>query len=91
MELSDQVQRAVGAVNLDSLFIDEGFGTLDPDTLALVSETLQGLRVGALHEIGTGTSGRRSDPPDPPKRPNAAPPLLDIALRRSYNAYDRGA
>jgi exonuclease SbcC len=40
------VQRAVGAVHLDSLFIDEGFGTLDPDTLALVSETLQGLRVG---------------------------------------------
>jgi DNA repair protein SbcC/Rad50 len=46
LELSDQVQRAVGAVNLDSLFIDEGFGTLDPDTLALVSETLHGLRVG---------------------------------------------
>jgi exonuclease SbcC len=46
LELSDQVQRAVGAVNLDSLFIDEGFGTLDPDTLALVSETLQGLRMG---------------------------------------------
>jgi exonuclease SbcC len=46
LELSDQVQRAVGAVNLDSLFIDEGFGTLDPDTLALVAETLQGLQVG---------------------------------------------
>jgi exonuclease SbcC len=46
LELSDQVQRAVGAVNLDSLFVDEGFGTLDPDTLALVSETLQSLRVG---------------------------------------------
>ncbi|MBW8878997.1 MAG: SMC family ATPase [Acidobacteria bacterium] len=46
LELSDQVQRAVGAVNLDSLFIDEGFGTLDPDTLSLVSETFQGLRVG---------------------------------------------
>ena len=46
LELSDQVQRAVGAVNLDSLFIDEGFGTLDPDTLTLVAETLHGLRVG---------------------------------------------
>ena len=46
LELSDQVQRAVGAVNLDSLFIDEGFGTLDPDTLALVAETLHSLRVG---------------------------------------------
>jgi exonuclease SbcC len=46
LELSDQVQRAVGAVHLDSLFIDEGFGTLDPDTLALVAATLQDLRVG---------------------------------------------
>jgi DNA repair protein SbcC/Rad50 len=46
LELSDQVQRAVGAIHLDSLFIDEGFGTLDPDTLALVAETLQSLRVG---------------------------------------------
>jgi exonuclease SbcC len=46
LELSDQVQRSVGAVNLDSLFIDEGFGTLDPDTLSLVSETLQNLRIG---------------------------------------------
>ena len=31
---------------MDSLFIDEGFGTLDPDTLALVSETIQNLQVG---------------------------------------------
>ena len=46
LELSDQVQRAAGAVHLDSLFIDEGFGTLDPDTLALVSDTIQSLRVG---------------------------------------------
>ncbi|MEO8360176.1 MAG: SbcC/MukB-like Walker B domain-containing protein [Vicinamibacteria bacterium] len=46
LELSDQVQRAAGAVNLDSLFIDEGFGTLDPDTLALVSETIQSLQAG---------------------------------------------
>ena len=45
LELSRQVQEAAGAVNLDSLFIDEGFGTLDPDTLATVSETLQSLQV----------------------------------------------
>ncbi len=56
LELSDQVQRAVGAVHLDSLFIDEGFGTLDPDTLALVSETLQGLRVGAGWSASSPTS-----------------------------------
>ena len=45
LELSRQVQEAAGAVNLDSLFIDEGFGTLDPDTLATVSETIQSLQV----------------------------------------------
>lgn len=46
LELSEHVQRSVGAVRLDSLFIDEGFGTLDPDTLALVSDAIQRLRVG---------------------------------------------
>ena len=45
LELSRQVQDAAGAINLDSLFIDEGFGTLDPDTLATVSETIQSLQV----------------------------------------------
>jgi exonuclease SbcC len=43
LELSDQVQRAVGAVNLDSLFIDEGFGTLDPDTLDVVATAIEEL------------------------------------------------
>lgn len=45
LEISRQVQDAAGAVRLDSLFIDEGFGTLDPDTLATVSETIQSLQV----------------------------------------------
>lgn len=46
LELSEQIQRAAGAVKLDSLFIDEGFGTLDPETLDLVAATLQNLPVG---------------------------------------------
>ena len=45
LEISGQVKEAAGAVQLDSLFIDEGFGTLDPDTLATVSETIQSLQV----------------------------------------------
>lgn len=45
LELSRQVQDAAGAIDLDSLFIDEGFGTLDPDTLATVAETIQSLQV----------------------------------------------
>ena len=46
LELSDQVQQAVGAVRLDCLFIDEGFGTLDPETLRVVADTVRGLQVG---------------------------------------------
>jgi exonuclease SbcC len=46
LALSEQVQRAVGAVHLDCLFIDEGFGTLDPETLRTVSDAIRGLQVG---------------------------------------------
>ena len=46
LQLSSEVQQAAGAVKLDSLFIDEGFGTLDPDTLSVVSETIQSLQAG---------------------------------------------
>jgi exonuclease SbcC len=45
LELSEQVQRAAGAVNLDSLFIDEGFGTLDPETLDTVADAIETLPV----------------------------------------------
>jgi exonuclease SbcC len=46
LQLSEQIQRAAGAVRLDSLFIDEGFGTLDPETLATVSDAIQQLGRG---------------------------------------------
>jgi exonuclease SbcC len=46
LELSQQIQRAAGAVHLDSLFIDEGFGTLDPETLDTIAGTLEELPVG---------------------------------------------
>jgi exonuclease SbcC len=46
LALSDQVQRIAGAVHLDCLFIDEGFGTLDPETLRTVSDTIRNLQVG---------------------------------------------
>ena len=35
-----------GAAQLDSIFLDEGFGTLDPDSLELVAETLENLAKG---------------------------------------------
>ena len=46
LELSEQVQRASSAVPLDSLFIDEGFGTLDPATLDTATGAIESLQVG---------------------------------------------
>ncbi|MBM3464559.1 MAG: hypothetical protein FJX76_20885, partial [Armatimonadetes bacterium] len=46
LELSEQVQANAGAVRLDSLFIDEGFGTLDAETLDTVAGVLESLTVG---------------------------------------------
>lgn len=41
--LSDIVQRNSGGIKLDAIFIDEGFGTLDEDTLNTALETLYDL------------------------------------------------
>ena len=41
--LSDVVQRNSGGIQLDSIFIDEGFGNLDSDALEAALDTLTGL------------------------------------------------
>ena len=46
LQLSEQVQNAAGAVTLDSLFIDEGFGTLDPEALDAAASAIESLPVG---------------------------------------------
>lgn len=38
--LADIIQSYAGGIHMDTMFIDEGFGTLDPDTLELSMETL---------------------------------------------------
>ena len=38
--LSDEIQSASGGIRLDTLFVDEGFGTLDEDTLAQAMSAL---------------------------------------------------
>lgn len=40
MGLADIIQAYAGGIHLDTIFIDEGFGTLDPDTLDIAMETL---------------------------------------------------
>jgi exonuclease SbcC len=53
--LSDVVESAHGSVRLDTIFIDEGFGSLDSDndsgTLETVLQTLQDI-VGATRSVG---------------------------------------
>lgn len=44
--LADVVQAESGGVDLETLFIDEGFGSLDEQSLELVLDTLDGLRSG---------------------------------------------
>ena len=39
--LSDEVQSSSGGIKLDAMFIDEGFGTLDENTLQLAFRTLK--------------------------------------------------
>ena len=44
--VADTVQAHSGGVRLDALFIDEGFGSLDPDSLQLAMDELDRLREG---------------------------------------------
>jgi exonuclease SbcC len=44
--LADTVQEKAGGVHLETIFIDEGFGTLDPETLDLAIRALRDLQRG---------------------------------------------
>jgi exonuclease SbcC len=44
--LSDYAQRRAGGMHLDTVFIDEGFGSLDPDSLEQVMRVLTDLASG---------------------------------------------
>ncbi|APZ33513.1 AAA family ATPase [Microbacterium aurum] len=44
--LGEVVTARAGGIRLDTLFVDEGFGSLDPETLELAMRTLDELRAG---------------------------------------------
>ncbi len=44
--LADEIQNSSGGIRLDSMFIDEGFGTLDPETLNKAMKALEELSRG---------------------------------------------
>jgi exonuclease SbcC len=44
--LSDEVQSSAGGIQIDTMFVDEGFGSLDPEALDMAYRALGGLTEG---------------------------------------------
>ena len=78
--LAEVVTARAGGIRLDTLFIDEGFGSLDADTLDIAMRTLDELRQGgrvigvishveAMKDQLAGAAARRDDRPGPERHP----------------------
>ena len=55
--LSEEIQLSVGGIRLDTMFVDEGFGSLDESSLGLAMKALRDLSegnklVGVISHVG---------------------------------------
>lgn len=50
--LSDEIQDSAGGIQLDTMFVDEGFGSLDEDALQQAMRALQSLTDGGQRLVG---------------------------------------
>ncbi len=93
LALADQVAglASAGAARLESLFLDEGFGTLDPDTLDVVAT--------AIDELGRGAAWWASSPtcaswpnayPSASRSPRSAAPPRSSGWRGEVRGRDVG-
>src|SRR5207302_5489088 len=86
LALSDQVAglAATAARSLDSIFLDEGFGTLDPATLDTVAATLEHLAVGGDRMVASSPTCPHSptESPSASTSPATAPAHTSRRQRR---------
>ena len=61
--LSDEIQASAGGIQLDTMFVDEGFGSLDEESLEQAMKALNGLtegnRLGAISALEGLAEGSR--------------------------------
>ena len=58
--LADEIQCSASGIQLDTMFIDEGFGSLDIDTLRIAMDALeqlqtQGRKIGVISHVAEMT------------------------------------
>ena len=81
--LAEVVTNQAGGITLDTLFIDEGFGSLDSDTLEIAMSTLDGLREGG-RTIGLISHVEAMKEQIPAKLRITVSPAGDSAIEESY-------